>query len=55
MRWIFGCKRSLFTDHIQVPGNECLAVLNNFYNDGVKWHDVTCNHRKPTICEQLRP
>merc|ERR1711936_912727 len=28
----------------------CLAVLNNFYNDGVKYHDVGCKHRKPTIC-----
>lgn len=34
-------------------GNEsCLAVLNNFYNDGVKFHDVSCHHRKPIICEQ---
>jgi len=33
-------------------GNEnCLAVLNNFYNDGVKFHDVSCHHRKPVICE----
>ena len=34
-------------------GNEvCLAVLNNFYNDGVKFHDVSCHHRKPVICEE---
>jgi len=33
-------------------GNEfCLAVLNNFYNDGVRFHDVSCRHRKPIICE----
>lgn len=33
-------------------GNEiCIGVLNNFYADGVKWHDVSCHHRKPTICE----
>merc|ERR1712079_229592 len=33
-------------------GNEvCIGVLNNFYADGVKWHDVACHHRKPTICE----
>merc|ERR1712154_20344 len=33
-------------------GNEsCLAVLNNFYNDGVKFHDVACHHQKPVICE----
>ncbi|XP_049771560.1 uncharacterized protein LOC126146138 isoform X1 [Schistocerca cancellata] len=29
----------------------CLAVLNNFYNDGVHWHDVACHHRKPFVCE----
>jgi len=29
----------------------CLAVLNNFYGDGVKWHDVACHHEKPIICE----
>jgi len=33
-------------------GNEiCIGVLNNFYADGIKWHDVSCHHRKPTICE----
>jgi len=33
-------------------GNEfCLAVLNNFYNDGVRFHDVACHHNKPIICE----
>jgi len=33
-------------------GNEnCVAVLNNFYNDGVRFHDVACHHRKPIICE----
>ncbi|XP_053635134.2 pulmonary surfactant-associated protein D-like [Cherax quadricarinatus] len=30
----------------------CLAVLNNFYNDGIKWHDVACHHVKPVICER---
>jgi len=29
----------------------CLAILNNFYNDGVNWHDVACHHRKPFVCE----
>lgn len=24
----------------------CLAVLNQFYNDGVNWHDVACHHKK---------
>merc|ERR1739842_267072 len=30
---------------------DCLAILNNFYNDGVKFHDVGCSHTKPTVCE----
>ena len=30
-----------------------MAVLNNFYGDGVKWHDVGCNHEKPIICEDV--
>lgn len=34
-------------------GNEnCLAVLNNFYRDGQRFHDVSCHHRKPVICER---
>ena len=31
----------------------CLAVLNNFYQDGIKYHDVSCHHKKPTICEHI--
>ncbi|KAK3867648.1 hypothetical protein Pcinc_026905 [Petrolisthes cinctipes] len=30
----------------------CLAILNNYYQDGVSWHDVGCGHRKPVICER---
>nr|XP_053652010.1 LOW QUALITY PROTEIN: uncharacterized protein LOC128702022 [Cherax quadricarinatus] len=30
----------------------CLAVLNNFYNDGIKRHDVACYHPKANICER---
>jgi len=29
----------------------CIAVLNNFYGDGIKWHDVACHHVKPWVCE----
>jgi len=29
----------------------CIAVLNNFYDDGIKWHDVGCHHVKPWVCE----
>jgi len=31
----------------------CIAVLNNFYSDGIKWHDVACTHKKPIICEEI--
>ncbi|XP_017764165.1 PREDICTED: uncharacterized protein LOC108553676 isoform X1 [Eufriesea mexicana] len=36
-----------------LQGNDesCLSILNNFYNDGIKWHDVACHHRKPFVCE----
>ncbi|KAG7205668.1 hypothetical protein KM043_007618 [Ampulex compressa] len=30
----------------------CLAVLNQFYKDGVNWHDVACHHKKPWVCEE---
>ncbi|KAJ8876000.1 hypothetical protein PR048_023908 [Dryococelus australis] len=38
---------------LPITGNDesCLAILNNFYNDGVKWHDVACHHVKPFVCE----
>jgi len=29
----------------------CLAVLNNKYGDGIKWHDVACHFRSVIICE----
>jgi len=29
----------------------CVAVLNNFYKDGIRFHDVSCHHKKPIICE----
>ena len=29
----------------------CLAVLNNFYGDGVVWHDIACHHKKYFVCE----
>ena len=31
----------------------CIAVSNNFYADGIKWHDVNCDHKKPIICEEI--
>jgi len=40
-------------EQVQQGGEEeaCLAVLNNFYGDGVRWHDVACHHEKPIVCE----
>ena len=29
----------------------CMAVLNNHFNDGVKWHDVACHMRSKLVCE----
>jgi len=29
----------------------CLAVLNNYYGDGVVWHDIACYHKKSFVCE----
>lgn len=29
----------------------CLALLNNFYGDGLKLHDITCDYAKPIACE----
>ena len=42
-------------EQIQQNGGEeaCLAVLNNFYGDGIKWHDVACHHEKPIVCEDV--
>ena len=31
---------------------DCLAVLNNFYRDGIRWHDIACRHKKPIVCER---
>jgi len=33
-------------------GERCLAILNDVYRDGVKFHDVACHHRKPVVCEE---
>ncbi|XP_071535748.1 uncharacterized protein [Panulirus ornatus] len=41
-------------DNSEKGGEHCLAVLNNFYKDGIKWHDVGCHHEKPIICERRR-
>ena len=30
----------------------CIAILNNLYGDGIHWHDVACHHKKPFVCEE---
>lgn len=30
----------------------CLAILHNVYDDGIKFHDVACYHKKEFICEE---
>merc|ERR1712223_634962 len=30
----------------------CIGILNNFYSDGIKWHDIECRHKKPIICQE---
>eukprot|EP00096_Caligus_rogercresseyi_P010236 TRINITY_DN365_c0_g1_i1.p1 TRINITY_DN365_c0_g1~~TRINITY_DN365_c0_g1_i1.p1 ORF type:complete len:219 (+),score=60.50 TRINITY_DN365_c0_g1_i1:132-788(+) len=35
-----------------VNSENCLAILKNVYNDGVKFHDVGCHFEKPVICEE---
>jgi len=37
-------------DNREVP-EACLAILNNIYNDTIKWHDINCFHAKPFVCE----
>jgi len=39
-------------DSADYRGENCLGILDNFYNDGVKWHDIGCHNLKPVICER---
>ena len=49
--WSFGGSRGPQPDG-GFGSENCLAILNNVYNDRVKFHDVGCEHTKPTVCEQ---
>ena len=31
----------------------CIAILNNWYNDGLKWHDLECQDKFPFVCERV--
>merc|ERR1712228_990007 len=49
-----GCDRpDFFPKNINGWFWSCMAVLNNFYGDGIKWHDIGCHHEKPIICEDV--
>lgn len=37
--------------YVNGKNESCLAVLHNVYDDGIKFHDVACYHKKPFICE----
>jgi len=32
---------------------KCVAVLNDWYDDGVAWHDIECEDQMPFICEDV--
>ena len=29
----------------------CLSINNNWYGDGITWHDTACYRKKPFMCE----
>lgn len=49
-----GARRAQPDNREQAEGTgteACMGILNNFYQDGIKWHDVACHHQKPWVCE----
>ena len=60
--WSFTGHKTQFENHnVSQPDNAefdingsveaCMGVLNDIYDDGIKWHDIACYHTKPFICE----
>nr|XP_027213189.1 uncharacterized protein LOC113806272 [Penaeus vannamei] len=47
-----GRKKQPQPDNREQGGENCVAVLNDFYDDGVRWHDIACHHEKSIICER---
>lgn len=47
----FNFNKDIIISCSQGNDESCLSILNNFYNDGIKWHDVACHHVKPFVCE----
>lgn len=37
--------------YVNGKNESCLGVLHNVYDDGIKFHDVACYHKKPFFCE----
>lgn len=35
------------------PGEDCLSITNNIFNDGTAWHDAVCTKLAPFICEKV--
>ena len=33
----------------------CLSINNDWYNDGIAWHDSACYRKKPFLCEDSDP
>ena len=31
----------------------CTALLDDFFGDGLRWHDTKCNDRRHIVCEDL--
>jgi hypothetical protein len=31
----------------------CTALLDDFFGDGLTWHDTKCNDRRHIVCEDL--
>ena len=60
--WSFTGHKTQFVSHnVSQPDNAefdingsveaCMGVLNDIYDDGIKWHDIACYHTKPFVCE----
>lgn len=55
--------KTQFTKGVKVPqpdnaefdingsAEACMGILNDIYEDGIKWHDIACYHTKPYVCE----
>ena len=52
---IFSGKNVAQPDNAEFDINEsveaCMGILNDIYEDGIKWHDIACYHTKPFVCE----